>query len=77
MFTCSTLSPPRPQGGTHALVHCSDGWDRTAQVAALVARADEKSEQLQANMPRRPQSLGSELSSASGTSSLPSGTVVS
>lgn len=22
-------------GGSHALVHCSDGWDRTAQVAAL------------------------------------------
>lgn len=24
-------------GGSHVLVHCSDGWDRTAQVAALAA----------------------------------------
>jgi hypothetical protein len=22
-------------GGSHALVHCSDGWDRTAQISAL------------------------------------------
>ena len=26
----------RLRGGVHALVHCSDGWNRTAQIVSLV-----------------------------------------
>ena len=33
------LTPPPPQAvadeGTSVLVHCSDGWDRTAQTCSL------------------------------------------